>query len=68
LDGDKITALYSKFILDQIKEAGLDELRVGVVQTAYANGASTQYLAKKLGIKVACTNTGVKFLHKQVMF
>lgn len=46
LDGDKIAALVAKFIVDQVKLAGLSEkIEVGVVQTAYANGASTKYLA-----------------------
>lgn len=42
-----------------------NEIKVGAVQTAYANGNSTQYLSKTLGIRVTCTSTGVKFLHKQ---
>jgi phosphomannomutase len=37
---------------------------VGVVQTAYANGASTRYLTGTLGLRVATTPTGVKHLHK----
>lgn len=46
LDGDKIAALVASFIVDQVKLAGLEhDIRVGVVQTAYANGASTQYLS-----------------------
>ena len=40
-------------------------LRVGVVQTAYANGASTAYVRDTLGLQVACTATGVKFLHPE---
>jgi len=36
--------------------------QVGVVQTAYANGASTRYLVG-LGLTVAGTCTGVKHLH-----
>jgi phosphoacetylglucosamine mutase len=40
-------------------------LRVGVVQTAYANGASTAYVRDTLGLEVACTATGVKFLHPE---
>ena len=36
---------------------------MGVVQTAYANGASTAYVTNVLGVDVACANTGVKFLH-----
>lgn len=46
LDGDKIAALVAVFIVDLVKSAGLDDkIKVGVVQTAYANGASTKYLA-----------------------
>lgn len=47
LDGDKIATLVAAFIVDLVKIAGLDsEIKVGVVQTAYANGASTKYLAE----------------------
>lgn len=47
LDGDKIAALVAAFIVELVKLAGLDsEVKVGVVQTAYANGASTKYLAE----------------------
>lgn len=45
LDGDKIAGLASDFISELVKEAKLDgELKVGCVQTAYANGSSTKYL------------------------
>jgi phosphoacetylglucosamine mutase len=33
------------------------------VQTAYANGASTQYVKEYLKLDYECTNTGVKYLH-----
>ena len=47
LDGDKIACLVAGFIVELVKTAGLDEqVKVGVVQTAYANGASTKYLAQ----------------------
>ena len=47
LDGDKIAALVAGFIVDLVKTATLDsEIKVGVVQTAYANGSSTKYLAE----------------------
>lgn len=36
--------------------------QVGIVQTAYANGASTDYL-QCLGVQIGCTPTGVKHLH-----
>eukprot|EP00897_Mesotaenium_endlicherianum_P002918 jgi/Mesen1/2654/ME000167S01806 len=42
---------------------GYGEVRVGVVQTAYANGASSEYLARQPGVQVARTLTGVKHLH-----
>ena len=47
LDGDKIAALLAAFIVDLVKSAGLEEeVRVGIVQTAYANGGSTKYLSE----------------------
>ncbi|THH11214.1 hypothetical protein EW145_g799 [Phellinidium pouzarii] len=62
LDGDKIAALVAAFIVDLVKLSGLeDRIDVGVVQTAYANGASTKYLSERLPVK--CVPTGVKHLH-----
>ncbi|KAI5121262.1 hypothetical protein M0805_002307 [Coniferiporia weirii] len=62
LDGDKIAALVAAFIVELVKLAGLeDRIEVGVVQTAYANGASTKYLSERLPVK--CVPTGVKHLH-----
>ena len=52
LDGDKIATLVAAFIVEQVKLAGLsDKIEVGVVQTAYANGASTKYLSE---VRSAC--------------
>ena len=39
------------------------KLNLGLVQTAYANGASTAYIMEKLGVPVACVKTGIKHLH-----
>lgn len=62
LDGDKIAALVAAFIVELVKTAGLEnEIRVGVVQTAYANGSSTKYLSERLPVR--CVSTGVKHLH-----
>lgn len=47
LDGDKIASLSAMFIMELVKAAGV-EIKVGVVQTAYANGNSTSYLTKVL--------------------
>lgn len=64
LDGDKIATLAASFIGLLAKNAGiLNQLRIGVVQTAYANGASTDYITKTLHLPVICTPTGVKHLH-----
>jgi phosphoacetylglucosamine mutase len=64
LDGDRIATLAALFIGDLARSAGLSEkLKVGVVQTAYANGASTDYITSHLKLPVLCTPTGVKHLH-----
>lgn len=64
LDGDRIATLAASFIGDLVREAGLEEdLKIGLVQTAYANGASTKYVEKSLKVPVVCTPTGVKWLH-----
>ncbi|CAM9385398.1 unnamed protein product [Scytosiphon promiscuus] len=65
LDGDKIAALCAAFIHEELAKLGLDkEFSMSVVQTAYANGGSTQYL-KAQGVPVAMAKTGVKFVHHE---
>lgn len=64
LDGDRIATLVASFLGDQVRAAGLaDKITIGVVQTAYANGAATKYVEQTLKLKVDCTPTGVKYLH-----
>ena len=64
MDGDRIATLVASFLGDQVRAAGLaDSFKIGVVQTAYANGAATQYVEQHLKLKVDCTPTGVKYLH-----
>ncbi|XP_071375438.1 phosphoacetylglucosamine mutase [Centroberyx affinis] len=62
LDGDKIATLISTFLKELLTQAGLD-LKIAVVQTAYANGSSTHYLEDTMKVIVICTKTGVKHLH-----
>lgn len=62
LDGDKIATLVAGYFQELLKASGLT-LKLGLVQTAYANGASTAYITEKLGVPVACAKTGVKHLH-----
>lgn len=72
VDGDKISSLFAIFIKEQLSilkkgdtKLGNDyPCRIGVVQTAYANGASTDFL-KQQGLEVVFTPTGVKFLHEK---
>ncbi|XVE50087.1 hypothetical protein DITRI_Ditri01bG0133200 [Diplodiscus trichospermus] len=73
VDGDKILSLFALFIKEQLSiltKKGNEKSdnsflpRLGVVQTAYANGASTDYL-KQLGLEVIFTPTGVKHLHEK---
>ncbi|KAK0436652.1 phosphoacetylglucosamine mutase [Desarmillaria tabescens] len=70
LDGDadrliQIAALVAAFIVDLVKLAGLEnEIKVGIVQTAYANGASTKYLLERLPVKCVPTANG----HGTVLF
>ncbi|KAF2006822.1 Phosphoacetylglucosamine mutase [Amniculicola lignicola CBS 123094] len=64
LDGDRIATLVASFLGDLVRQSGLAEsIKIGVVQTAYANGAATNYVEKNLKLKVDCTATGVKYLH-----
>ncbi|MCL7046305.1 hypothetical protein MKW94_015059 [Papaver nudicaule] len=67
VDGDKILSLFALYIKQQLiilnKEDG-HHVHLGIVQTAYANGASTDYL-KKMGLEVVLTPTGVKYLHEK---
>jgi phosphoacetylglucosamine mutase len=65
LDGDRIAILALAYIRELVKSAGFtdEDLRIGIVQTAYANGAATRYAKEHLGVEVSITNTGVKHLH-----
>ncbi|WIA14576.1 hypothetical protein OEZ85_003092 [Tetradesmus obliquus] len=68
LDGDKIAALaavYLRRLLSHAPPGTADSISTGVVQTAYANGASTRFITEQLGLQVRCTNTGVKYLHHE---
>ncbi|CAG8487016.1 13776_t:CDS:10 [Acaulospora colombiana] len=65
LDGDKIAVLASSFIIDLVKAVSLENIKVGVVQTAYANGSSTKYLENTMKVPVSCVPTGVKHLHHE---
>lgn len=67
LDGDKIGVLMTLFIQKEL-EILIDfeeenKTRIGFIQTAYANGASTKFVKNKLKVKTRYAATGVKNLH-----
>jgi len=64
LDGDRIALLLVRYLASLLKKAGIEDLRLGLVQTAYANGASTACAVDCLGAdNVLCAKTGVKHCH-----
>ncbi|MFQ6621185.1 hypothetical protein Gotur_001705 [Gossypium turneri] len=73
VDRDKILSLFALFIKEQPNILAKDgnekpnnnsQARLGVIQTAYANGVSADYL-KQLGLEAILTPTGVKHLHEK---
>lgn len=66
IDGDRIATLIAGYLKELVQKTGL-ELNLGLIQTAYANGASTDYINKKLQVPVACVSTGVKHLHHKAL-
>ena len=62
LDGDKILSICAVWCRDQLKNLNMEGKTLGVVKTAYANGASTDFI-KKEGITLTLAKTGVKNLH-----
>ncbi|OWB64202.1 phosphoacetylglucosamine mutase activity protein [[Candida] boidinii] len=64
LDGDRIATLLALFINSLLENLDTD-LKLGIVQTAYANGSSTNFIKDKLKLPVSFTPTGVKHLHHE---
>ncbi|UYV60886.1 PGM3 [Cordylochernes scorpioides] len=64
LDGDKLAALYILHLQSLLQSCGLD-FTFTCVQTAYANGSSTNYIQDTLKVPVACVKTGVKHLYNK---
>lgn len=63
LDGDKMASLFASFLALVLHKLPALQLKTGIVQTAYANGALTQFIGEVLKLEVVCTPTGVKHLH-----
>ena len=67
LDGDRIAVLYASYVKHLMNQIAGFDARIGIVQTAYANGASTIYMRETLKVDVAFTPTGVKHLHHKAL-
>lgn len=66
LDGDKIATLMATHLTELLTHAEMkDNLKLCIVQTAYANGNSTNFIEKVMNISASCTPTGVKHLHHE---
>ncbi|RKP29409.1 Phosphoacetylglucosamine mutase [Metschnikowia bicuspidata] len=65
LDGDKISTLLALFLQKLLARLPQLQVNMAVVQTAYANGLSTDYVVNTLKVQVLCTPTGVKHLHHE---
>ncbi|XP_076247835.1 phosphoglucomutase 3-like protein nst isoform X2 [Calliopsis andreniformis] len=66
LDGDRIATLIAGYFKELLQECRLS-FQLGLVQTAYANGGSTNYISNTLQIPVACVPTGIKHLHNKAL-
>ncbi|XP_022669739.1 phosphoacetylglucosamine mutase-like [Varroa destructor] len=67
LDGDRIATLLTRYLKKLLDEAQVKDLDLAIIQTAYANGSSTEYIRNKLNVSVTCVPTGVKHLHHEAL-
>lgn len=66
LDGDKLAALFCLYVKELLKLSSLDsQLTLQVIQTAYSNKMSENFIAGQLGVRVTTTATGVKNLMRK---
>ena len=63
LDGDKIAVLIASHLKHLLSLAQIPDIELSIIQTAYANGNSTDYITNTLQLPVHCVPTGVKYLH-----
>jgi phosphoacetylglucosamine mutase len=63
IDGDKISSLAAMFIKNLIQKANLGHLKIGVVQSPYANGNSTRYLTEVLELPLTISKACARNFH-----
>ncbi|CAD8186336.1 unnamed protein product [Paramecium pentaurelia] len=64
IEGDRFAILFAMYIKQQLQKKPDLKLSIGIIQTAYANSASTKYITENLGIYAKYAPTGVKYLHR----
>jgi phosphoacetylglucosamine mutase len=63
INGDKIACLFTSYFN---AHSSSKMASIGYVQTAYANGASTNYIKQSMkNVDVVCADTGVQYLHHE---
>lgn len=65
-DGDRFAALATFFMVTHMKRANISDLSVAVAQTAYSNGAATEFIQTLNSVEVVIAKTGVKHLEKAI--
>ena len=73
IDGDRLIVLYATMLnhflslLSQgLYSKFISEIKIGIITTAYANGALISYVQSKLdGLNLVLAKTGVKYLHEK---
>ncbi|KXN67226.1 hypothetical protein CONCODRAFT_43113 [Conidiobolus coronatus NRRL 28638] len=63
IDGDKISSLAAMFVKNLIQKANLSHLKIGVIQSPYANGSSTRYLTEVLELPVTISKACARNFH-----
>lgn len=63
MDGDRLSILFALLLRQWLGTEVLSKLDIGIVQTAYANGASTFFVENTLKMKTYLAATGVKNIH-----
>jgi len=67
---ETILSLYKQLEekkLDSGKKIEIEKWKMAVVQTAYANGSSTNFFTNELKFQVKIVPTGVKFLYSEAI-
>lgn len=65
-DGDRLAVMVSDFLSRHLIKSKMKQVRMAVAQTAYSNGAATEFLRNLENVEIVVAKTGVKHLEKAV--